>query len=323
MAARWILARFCLLAALIVFAASPCLLAEDSPKRLPNQIYNRMVYVRTIADRVKELFVNMPNHFDLGSPSISPDGKQIAFDALTVGPNPVRETWLVDVDGNHLRKLVDGAAPRWSPDGKRLLITGEVLSLLSRTPQIHISEVEVATGKKKPVREGRYADWSPDGKRIVFSMEGDRTKNSGVHPGSKLWTAAADGSGAAELCDGDWPSWSPDSKKIAFCVQKAGKPGEIWVIDLDTKKKNKIGLGHYRAQWLGNSKGFVCNGSMAIPDQTTYTRAPARFLLDRPIRPIYFGTEFDNPWSPCISRDGKVTVFIVDSQKQRGMDDEQ
>ena len=190
------------------------------------------------------------------------------------------------------------------------------MGLFSRQHRFY--EFAVATGKQKPIRAGRFPDWSPDGKQIVFSVEGSRTDNAGVHPGAKLWTANADGGAATELCDGDWPSWSPDGKKIAYCIQAEGKPGEIWVIDLDTKNKAKIALGHYRAQWAGDSKSFVCNGSFPLPGEQIYTRSPARFWLDKPLKPKYFSTELDNPWSPCVSRDGHITVLVVDSQKRRG-----
>jgi hypothetical protein len=301
---------------LTAFIAPSCSRSAEPPTRLPNQIYNRMVYVRTGDD--SEVFVDMPDHFDLGSPSISPDSKWIAFDALTIGKSPRREAWLVGVDGKGLRKLADAGTPRWSPDGKRLLICREVAGFFSRQHKIY--EFEIATGKEKLVREGRFPDWSPDGKKIVFAVEGSRTENAGMHPGSKLWTAAADGTAAAELCDGNWPSWSPDGKKIAYCVQAENKPGEIWTIDLDTKRRTKIALGHYRAQWTGDSKGFVCNGSFPIPGETTYSRAPARFRLDKPLQPAYFDVELDNPWSPCVSRDDQITVLIVDSQKLRDDD---
>lgn len=318
MSAGWKFAVQCFLASLtVLIAASWSRTAEPHP-RLPNQIYNRMVYVRTATNA--EVFVNMPGHWDVGSPSISPDNKRIAFDALTVGASPLRETWLVGIAGDGLRKLADGGVPRWSPDGKRILIARETMGLYSRQNDIYA--IDIATGEEKMVRAGRFPDWSPDGKRIVFAAEGSWTNNSGVHPGSQVWTATADGSGAAKLCDGNWPSWSPDGKKIAYCVQEEGKPSEIWIFDLDTKQQKKIALGHFRAQWAGDSKSIVCNGSLPIPGETVYTRAPARFRLDKPLQPTYFSTELDNPWSPCVSRDDRITVLIVDSQKRRGDDDQ-
>ena len=38
------------------------------------------------------------------------------------------------------------------------------------------------------------------------------------------------------------------------------------------------------------------------------------FSIDQPMKPHFFSTEMDNPWAPCISRDGKMMVMIVDSQ---------
>jgi len=103
---KWRFAGTWLCASFAVIAIASGSRAAEPPRRLPNQIYNRMVYVRTGTNT--EVYVNMPDHFDLGSPSISPDGKWIALDALTIGEYPRREAWLVGVDGNGLRKLADG-----------------------------------------------------------------------------------------------------------------------------------------------------------------------------------------------------------------------
>ena len=203
--------------------------------------------LRADGRQTTEIFVNMPGHWDLGSPSISPDSKWIAFDALTIGDSPQRETWLVGVDGKGLRKLADGALRDGRPTASGSCSRRETVGLFSRQNRIY--EIEIATGKEKLIRAGRFPDWSPDGKRMVFAAEGSRTENTGVHPGSKLWTANADGSGSAELCDGNWPSWSPDGKKIAYCVQEENKPGEIWVFDLDTKQQ--------REDWPGPLPGAM------------------------------------------------------------------
>ncbi len=303
--------RYFALLTILVFSPA----CDRATERLPDQVYNRMVYVHSGSGAdASETFIDMPKHYDLGSPSLSADGKWIAFDCMTIGDLPERETWIVDTKGNGLRKINNSAAPRWSPDGKRLLIS-RLVTLGALAGRYEVLEYDVAGKQEKMICEGRFPDWSPDGKKIAFAKEGERTENSGVHPGSKVYIANSDGSGAAELCDGNWPSWSPDGKKIAFCVQEE-QPGAMWVIDLETKEKMKIALGFYRAQWSSDSKGFVCNGAYPIQGYNVpFHHLPARFKLDKPLEPEYFGRDLDNPWSPCVSRDGKTTLLIVDSKK--------
>ncbi len=234
------------------------------------------------------------------------------IDGLTIGDNPERETWLLGGDGNGLRKLSDGGTPRWSPDGKRLLICRDVVGNFSQQHQMY--EFEIATGKEKLIREGRFADWSPDGKRIVFAAEGSRTENTGVHPGSQIWTADADGSGAAKLCDGNWPSWSPDGKTIAYCVQEQGKPGEIWILRSRHEAAKEDWPGPLSGAMGRRQQEFRLQRLVSDPRRNDLLPSPARFRLDKPLRPTYFSTELDNPWSPCVSRDDRITVLIVDSQ---------
>ena len=61
-------------------------------------------------------------------PQYSPDGKRIAFSATTYDLGKGKsnaDIWLVNADGNGLRKMTESensdTHPRWSPDGKSLL----------------------------------------------------------------------------------------------------------------------------------------------------------------------------------------------------------
>ena len=80
---------------------------------------------------------------------------------------------------------------------------------------------------------------------------------------------------------------------------------------------NEDCLGPLRAQWAGDSKSFVCNGSFPIPGARPQP-GTSPFLARRAARREYFSTELDNSWSPCVTRDDRTTVLIVDSQKRRG-----
>lgn len=285
------------------------------PRRLPGQEHNRMVCIKT--EGKEFLYVDMPGHWDLGSPSLSPDDKAVAFDALTIGGSPVRESWLVGINGTGLRKLVDAGVPRWSPDGKRLLITRSTPSdddagVVSQS----LFDFDMASGKDRRICEGRFGDWSPDGRQIAFARGGARTSNAGIYPQSRLFVAKADGSDAQELCDGDWPSWSPDGKNIACGLHEDVRSPSLWIIDVATKKRERLGVGFYRAQWAADGKTVVSNGLTLTEDGSSLRRVPARFWLDKS-RLEFFFMDLDTPFSPCVSRDGKTVVLIVDSARPR------
>ncbi len=289
--------------------AGPSLAGESAKQnRLPNQTYNRGLLIVTEAK--PEVYVNMPDHYDVGSPSISPDGKWIAFDAMTIGEHPVRESWLVGVDGAGLGKLCDGATPRWSIQGRRLVVTRDPHGDAGEGP--YLLEIERASGKQRKLCQGRFGDWSPDGKRLAFSNEGQVTYNGGTHSGSKLFIAKADGRDPEELCAGDWPSWSPDGRKLAFCRHEENTSPTLWVMDLEAKTRRRLGAGFYRPQWAGDGKSLVAKGLLLAGDANNVTTRPARFWLDGD-RLDFFFMDRDNPWSPCLSRDGKTVVVVADS----------
>jgi Tol biopolymer transport system component len=84
----------------------------------------------------------------------------------------------------------------------------------------------------------KSASWSPDGRTLAFVVQ------DGDHPGGSIWTANADGSGAALLSAGGTecpvglfhPSWSPDGRKLAVVCYPGGPDAEgIAILDVTTK----------------------------------------------------------------------------------------
>src|SRR5678815_141480 len=72
---------------------------------------------------------------------ISPDGSRIVYARQHVNRLEDKwdsELWILNADGSQQRFLVKGGAPRWSPDGKRLLYQAEGEPKGSQLSLIHI-----------------------------------------------------------------------------------------------------------------------------------------------------------------------------------------
>ena len=207
-----------------------------------------------------------------GSPSWSPDGKQIAFHASASGtgqptkPYPGAVTIDSDLFVMNVNDVLKKAAlpknitnspeaidedPDWSPDGRKIVFTSHLVAddkLDSVTAEIFVIK---ADGKGKRERltnnseEERAPQWSPDGKRIAYMC---RKGGSDF----EICVMNADGTGQRQLTDnalGDLTcSWSPDGQKIVFHRQPAREAGgvrgvpkyQLWTINSDGTGEVKL-----------------------------------------------------------------------------------
>ncbi|MDI3340035.1 MAG: S9 family peptidase [Sphaerobacter sp.] len=107
---------------------------------------------------------------------LSPDGRQVAYvttPASKEGPYPVSTIWLVAADGGHPRRLTGSeaadAAPRWSPDGRRLVFVSDRLT--RGTAQVYLLDLAGGEAVRLTNAPGGVvqAAWSPDGSRIAYT----------------------------------------------------------------------------------------------------------------------------------------------------------
>jgi dipeptidyl aminopeptidase/acylaminoacyl peptidase len=111
----------------------------------------------------------------VGTPALSPDGKNVAYTVSVYDMEENRgngDVWIVPLAGGTPRRLTtnrasDGA-PAWSPDGKRIAFT-------SRRDEDKVNQLYVISvdgGEPERVTEMPLAvsnpTWLPDGKRVAF-----------------------------------------------------------------------------------------------------------------------------------------------------------
>jgi Tol biopolymer transport system component len=141
------------------------------------------------------------------SPSISPDGRSLAFAALG-------DLWIAPVGGepnNITRDRFLDTEPAWSPDGRYLAWStdrgGQLLDIWIR--DMHTDEVRQLT---KLEGSAMGAAWSPDGRSIAF-LEVDAVWRRGTVAVADVATGAVRQIHGSLFGPGN-PSWSRDGRRV-------------------------------------------------------------------------------------------------------------
>jgi Tol biopolymer transport system component len=164
-------------------------------------------------------------------PFWAPNGKKIAFlrwrakaSCGGTGVDPQAGVYVMNADGSGQRRLADGWPTGWSPDGKKIVFTGQ----FDRKPGIYVMNAD-GSGRRRLTAKGGSVAWSPDFQRIllVAARSGTRGKVSDIY------VLNADGSAQRKLAErGHDARWSPDGEKISFVSNRDGN-AEIYVMNAD------------------------------------------------------------------------------------------
>ncbi|RYC04156.1 TolB family protein [Nocardioides zhouii] len=164
--------------------------------------------------------------------SWSPDGTQLAFmRVLGDGTHTVAaQVVVVDVASGDVRVVHEdrsGTAwvyqPRWSPDGKRIVLDRSVWAsnLLDESVRRRTDLMIVTLGDGarlvRGTRGGQAPDWSPDGSSVVFEVSGRLALISPDGTGRRWLTRKTDGPSIQ-------PTFLPDGTGVVFTSDGAAGP---------------------------------------------------------------------------------------------------
>jgi Tol biopolymer transport system component/predicted Ser/Thr protein kinase len=162
------------------------------------------------------------------TPSISPDGKVIAYASRSAGNWDI---YVQRIGGSNPVNLTrdsaeDDVQPAFSPDGERIAFrssrNGGGIYLMGATGE---SVVRISDFGFRPA-------WSPDGGQIVVQTS-DFVQPAGRPGLSELWTIDVKTGKSRKLFGPDavQPSWSPGGKRIAYwAIPTGGGQRDIWTI---------------------------------------------------------------------------------------------
>jgi dipeptidyl aminopeptidase/acylaminoacyl peptidase len=245
---------------------------------------------------------------------ISPDGSRIVYTRQAVNQQEDKwesAVWILNADGGQHRFLVKGSAPRWSPDGKRLLYLAEGEP---KGPQLFVRWVDAdgpATQITHVVEAPRSARWAPDGKSVAFAMfTADQEKwtiSMPPEPKGAKWTPAPRVVGTIHYRQ-DQVGYLEDGFTHLFVVPaEGGTPRQL------TTGKWSVGAGELRSgasiDWTPDGKSIVVDANRAL-DADMQHQTSQLLVVDVGTGAIRDLVAKPGSWDgPVVSPDGRMVAF--------------
>lgn len=180
----------------------------------------------------KSLFL-FEGHPACGSPAVSPDGKQIAFDAWGLKQRGNSTMFIMGIDGGEPREIGSGMMPNWSKDGTKLACSRS-------SPKYGVWLMDLEGEDHQWLHEGWGTQFSPDGTKIAF------TGSSGlqIHDLNTGETRVVLNGEANPYQQIFWNStWSPDSTRLCLKGVKADGTQEVATVQM-TGDKPELKVHH-------------------------------------------------------------------------------
>jgi TolB protein len=174
------------------------------------------------------------------APSISPDGRRIAFASTRAGNSDV---WVSNVDGGDARRLTttqaSDTAPCWSPTGNEIAFT----SSRSGTPQIWVMDAD-GLNVRRLTTVGNWNDgcaWNPAKQysEIAYTarLDAGGFDIAVLDLATRQVRQITQGRGSCE-----YPSWAPNGRHLVFSCRRAGR-WELTISDREGRSLTTLATG--------------------------------------------------------------------------------
>lgn len=256
-----------------------------------------------------------------GSPSFSPDGKQIAYSWGPLG-DPTASIYVKQVGTEAELRVTNSPGedvlPAWSPDGRFLAFYRRVegrsgyyiVSVLGGPIRLLAASTDTGTGGG--------LDWSPDGRHIIFPRippSWARMDGWNMH-----WIASLDIETGEQtfltrpkrteaLMDTE-PAVSPDGRMLAFVRWRAADSCDLFVLHLDgspARQLTRFGGRIFGVTWTPDSRELVF--AMDQDGRSRLWRIARDGSAAHPIT-----SNIEDLYFPTIARQGHRLAYAVNAE---------
>ena len=120
------------------------------------------------ADGTGQRMIQQLDAEEFSAPSWSSNGRRLLYSDAT--PPGDRRLWLANIGTDEVRRIGNGALPRWLPDGKRIAyvnaVEGRVPGNSAALTQV-VYVMDTQDGRPEEFAEADNAVWSPDGGAVL------------------------------------------------------------------------------------------------------------------------------------------------------------